>query len=118
LFGHQWLEESWEILPSECDDELAAMLMTLSFFASPELAEAFRIETGSATLEEIAKTMRRVFRRAVAEYAQLGRTLQQVRDELDRQQPRQRTQPKAGRNDPCPCGSGRKYKKCCGVSVH
>ncbi len=20
----------------------------------------------------------------------------------------------AGRNDPCPCGSGRKYKKCCG----
>ena len=23
-------------------------------------------------------------------------------------------QPKAGRNDPCPCGSGKKYKKCCG----
>ncbi len=22
--------------------------------------------------------------------------------------------PKAGRNDPCPCGSGKKYKKCCG----
>jgi uncharacterized protein YchJ len=22
--------------------------------------------------------------------------------------------PKIGRNDPCPCGSGRKYKKCCG----
>jgi hypothetical protein len=22
-------------------------------------------------------------------------------------------QPKIGRNDPCPCGSGRKYKKCC-----
>ena len=20
-----------------------------------------------------------------------------------------------GRNDPCPCGSGRKYKKCCGL---
>ncbi len=26
------------------------------------------------------------------------------------------TQPKAGRNDPCPCGSGRKYKKCCGAA--
>jgi len=24
-----------------------------------------------------------------------------------------RAQPKVGRNDPCPCGSGRKYKKCC-----
>jgi len=23
--------------------------------------------------------------------------------------------PKVGRNDPCPCGSGRKYKKCCGA---
>lgn len=22
--------------------------------------------------------------------------------------------PKIGRNDPCPCGSGKKYKKCCG----
>ncbi len=25
-----------------------------------------------------------------------------------------RDTPKVGRNDPCPCGSGRKYKKCCG----
>jgi uncharacterized protein len=23
-------------------------------------------------------------------------------------------EPKSGRNDPCPCGSGRKYKQCCG----
>jgi uncharacterized protein YecA (UPF0149 family) len=22
---------------------------------------------------------------------------------------------KIGRNEPCPCGSGKKYKKCCGV---
>jgi preprotein translocase subunit SecA len=25
-----------------------------------------------------------------------------------------RTGPKVGRNDPCPCGSGKKYKQCCG----
>ena len=25
-----------------------------------------------------------------------------------------RTAPKVGRNDPCPCGSGKKYKQCCG----
>jgi uncharacterized protein len=25
-----------------------------------------------------------------------------------------RTGPKVGRNDPCPCGSGQKYKRCCG----
>ena len=23
---------------------------------------------------------------------------------------------KVGRNDPCPCGSGKKYKKCCGIN--
>ena len=27
-----------------------------------------------------------------------------------------RNENKVGRNDPCPCGSGKKYKKCCGAS--
>jgi preprotein translocase subunit SecA len=26
-----------------------------------------------------------------------------------------RSGPKVGRNDPCPCGSGKKYKACCGA---
>jgi preprotein translocase subunit SecA len=26
-------------------------------------------------------------------------------------------QPKVGRNEPCPCGSGKKYKKCCGANA-
>jgi preprotein translocase subunit SecA len=29
-----------------------------------------------------------------------------------------RVGPQIGRNDPCPCGSGKKYKKCCGATVH
>jgi preprotein translocase subunit SecA len=29
--------------------------------------------------------------------------------------PIRRDEPKVGRNDPCPCGSGKKYKKCCGA---
>lgn len=29
--------------------------------------------------------------------------------------PAQRTAAKVGRNDPCPCGSGKKFKKCCGA---
>ena len=28
-----------------------------------------------------------------------------------------RTMPKVGRNDPCPCGSGRKFKHCCGKTT-
>jgi preprotein translocase subunit SecA len=28
-----------------------------------------------------------------------------------------RKEKKAGPNDPCPCGSGKKYKKCCGANA-
>ncbi len=30
-------------------------------------------------------------------------------------EPKRREEPRVGRNDPCPCGSGKKYKKCCGA---
>jgi preprotein translocase subunit SecA len=36
-------------------------------------------------------------------------------DEPVKKNPVKRTQKKVGRNAPCPCGSGKKYKKCCGV---
>ena len=29
----------------------------------------------------------------------------------------ERTHPKVGRNDPCPCGGGKKFKKCCGAAA-
>jgi preprotein translocase subunit SecA len=35
-------------------------------------------------------------------------------DEAEKKQPVRRNETKVGRNDPCPCGSGKKYKKCCG----
>ncbi len=31
--------------------------------------------------------------------------------------PAMRSEPKVGRNDPCTCGSGKKYKKCCGAAA-
>ncbi|SMF27200.1 preprotein translocase subunit SecA [Desulfovibrio gilichinskyi] len=34
--------------------------------------------------------------------------------EEKKKQPVRRTEPKIGRNENCPCGSGKKYKKCCG----
>ena len=36
--------------------------------------------------------------------------------EARRPQAYRRVEPKIGRNDPCPCGSGKKYKKCCGAA--
>jgi len=35
--------------------------------------------------------------------------------EMVKAKPVVREGPKVGRNDPCPCGSGKKYKKCCGA---
>ncbi|HVX96214.1 MAG TPA: preprotein translocase subunit SecA [Polyangia bacterium] len=37
--------------------------------------------------------------------------------EGDGKAPVRRNEPKVGRNDPCPCGSGKKYKKCHGAQV-
>ena len=36
-----------------------------------------------------------------------------VRTIATRVAPRTASGEKVGRNDPCPCGSGKKYKKCC-----
>ena len=36
-------------------------------------------------------------------------------DEPSKKAPDRRSSPKVGRNDDCPCGSGKKYKKCCGA---
>ena len=46
---------------------------------------------------------------------QVAKPAQESRGESDGTlENRPRTVKKVGRNDPCPCGSGKKYKKCCG----
>jgi preprotein translocase subunit SecA len=43
---------------------------------------------------------------------------EEFQEDIEHQGPQieqyKREEPKVGRNDPCPCGSGKKYKKCCG----
>ena len=39
----------------------------------------------------------------------------EIRDKWRRD--KQAVSSKVGRNDPCPCGSGKKYKKCCGAGA-
>jgi preprotein translocase subunit SecA len=58
--------------------------------------------------------------RAVASKAAAGSSIQAGGAEADIPPPRAvpqtvRTGPKVGRNDPCPCGSGKKYKNCHGA---
>lgn len=108
--GHEWLGELWEqALPDDWEDEFGAILMTLSFYASRQIATALSDETGS-TLEKMAGSLREVFIPAMEEYVEVGRILG------NRRSPGSMPPPgvKVGRNEPCPCGSGRKFKRCCG----
>jgi preprotein translocase subunit SecA len=40
-------------------------------------------------------------------------TCYNMHNDAQPQQPYRRPEPKIGRNEPCPCGSGKKYKQCC-----
>ena len=48
------------------------------------------------------------------ESAQRQAAMNTNRGETKQRQPVKNTSPKVGRNDPCPCGSGKKYKNCHG----
>ena len=120
LRGHEWLEELWEDLPEEVAEELDATLMALGFFSSREMAEDFHAETSTSdqSFEAMADAIHRVVPRAVAQYAHMGRSIATVLAGRDTAAPELTHDAKVGRNDPCPCGSGKKFKKCCGATVH
>lgn len=114
--GHDYLQDIWnEYTSDELDEDLGASLMVLTFFTSPKLAEAYHKEgMGKTNLEQLAATVVGIFPDAMTEYAHLGRAIYQVRREADDLGTEPPARPMIGRNDPCPCGSGKKFKKCCG----
>ena len=54
---------------------------------------------------------------APPEREQVAKPTSTNKDDSSSSGPKRRKQPKIGRNDPCPCGSGRKYKDCCGKNA-
>ncbi len=109
--GHSWLEESWpDDLPDAVEEELGFALLTLGFFASRRLAERLLAECagGKMSLVEMAETCRSTFPGAMASYVQVSEAIRQAM--VSQEHPRAE---KTGRNDPCPCGSGKKFKRCC-----
>ena len=74
-----------------------------------EMIDAIREDTVRRLYSIRLQTNQEVKRERVASGITEGRG-----DGTVKKQPR-RVQ-KVGRNDPCPCGSGKKYKKCCGIN--
>jgi len=116
--GHDYLVEIWnDYTPEELDEELGSILMVLTCFASPKLARAYHKEgEGKTSFEQFTETVVSIFSAAMREYAHLGRSIFQARREAGDLDPTISARPKIGRNDPCPCGSGKKFKKCCGAN--
>lgn len=116
FLGHNWLADLWDrYTPEELDQELGSSMMVLSFFADKELANAYRKENTrkvAPSVEEMSVTVYEMLDHAMASYASIGWAIYQALSEANHA-PHVRETPKTGRNDPCPCGSGKKYKKCC-----
>ena len=51
----------------------------------------------------------------VVQRTQVARPIEASHGEGTVNKPKKRAAGKVGRNDPCHCGSGKKYKKCCGA---
>jgi len=69
-----------------------------------------------AMVAELIKSIPNIFDIIKQRHKILKRLYKNFKDERfpDIDKGEQRSKNKIGRNDPCPCGSGKKYKKCCG----
>lgn len=88
--------------------------------------QAYQME-GSAMFEEMIEgikidTLKFLFHIQIQKPVERERVAEETSashggDEGEAKNQTVRNEPKIGRNDPCPCGSGKKYKNCCGREV-
>ena len=74
--------------------------------------EEEQIEMESRLRQKMAEEAKMKYVHENASHREGGGSQRQARD--SEQQPFVRTARKVGRNEPCPCGSGKKFKRCCG----
>ena len=113
--GMDYHSADWsEILDEE---QFGALIPILALFHEHDPDPSLRPEPFSAAQREelligLAAGAMRVYRHLEPHRKMAARLVKE-------QSTIRRTSPKLGRNAPCPCGSGKKYKKCCGkVTLH
>lgn len=92
-------QELWE----KGGDEMLGLMMPIDLFTN---------EWGWKILEKLSEEEREVMKVEIAPAARAIHSYWLGRRDTG-SEPFVRDTPKAGRNDPCPCGSGKKYKVCC-----
>lgn len=122
VLAQDWLAEAWDAwLPEALADDFDADCQVLGFFASAEGVRADLARTrrrGDKPVEALyaveAEYAYDAFDAALTAHAEMGRKLYRFAQAMEAQREPVRVT-RTGRNEPCPCGSGRKYKKCCGA---
>jgi preprotein translocase subunit SecA len=99
--GHRMFNEMLESI----EDRVTDIIFRVRLEAGQRSRSVYNVsETQHEDVNQFEMAQRQ---RAAAQAPQGEKKVKQIK--LD--------QPKVGRNDPCPCGSGKKYKKCCGKNL-
>lgn len=113
--GQNWLYELWQNYLGEDEHEFSGCMLYLSFFSGRELADAFceaMSEEQPVSVETMAESVVDGFESAMESYCAISTAVGRAH-EPPTPETYFREVEKVGRNDPCPCGSGKKFKKCC-----
>jgi len=118
--GYFRLEKMWSgYIPEELKEDFGYQLTVLCFFSSQNTAIALHkdVKNEEVTLDSMSANMKRIFPDALNGLAQISHSIHQVLANRNNDgTPATVGNKKIGRNDPCHCGSDKKYKKCCGAT--
>jgi len=113
----EWLGEVWEeAMIDVLEEDYTIKSVMLSFFSDEDFSRNLHeelIENDEVTFEEIYEDFLRLLPNTLKAYAFTGRKLYEQKLANDPSLQPHVAEEKVGRNDDCPCGSGKKYKKCC-----
>jgi preprotein translocase subunit SecA len=116
----EYKREAFELFGALLDrvkGDVVRILTNVRIQTQEEIQQAEQqIEAESERRAELARAQHAEFSGAVAEEPaeEGGEAVMVAEDEQSKPQPFKRFGDKIGRNDPCPCGSGKKYKQCHG----
>ena len=114
----EYKREAFELFGSLLDRvraDVVRVLMNVRIQTQEEIQQAEQqIEAESERRAELARAQHADFSVGVVEEPVEAEAMALVEDDATKPQPFKRFGDKIGRNDPCPCGSGKKYKQCHG----
>ncbi len=130
LDGFDWLFESWQSVLPDDNPEAHRTLSVLNFILARFIDEKAMAKSEPDLYQQLPDTKGcfKVLPNLLSGVGMLGQDLALSDDEIENMllhpetdssgsemitKPFKNIQRSVGRNDPCPCGSGKKFKKCC-----